>query len=227
MARAGCMSCWWRTMPRDRAKDPPDATVWADYVRAVRPLPGREHPEPNSLSAPGGGEGRGEVGTARAHGFRSRSGRREHPVASGDDLAVVPPPLPGPLRPQGRRGGERDTATPVAPLAIGKPPAGVDAASWNRLRTGRLAPERTLDLHGRTAHAAYDALTAFLHRAQADRVRCVEIITGRGEGAAGGVIRRELPLWLNLDALRPLVLGAAYPHPANSGAVRLLLRRPR
>ena len=76
-------------------------------------------------------------------------------------------------------------------------PAGVDAASWNRLRTGRLAPERTLDLHGRTAHAAFHALAAFLHRAQADRVRCVEIITGRGEGA-GGVIRRELPLWLNL-----------------------------
>jgi DNA-nicking Smr family endonuclease len=117
--------------------------------------------------------------------------------------------------------------SPAAPLAVGDAPAGVDTASWNRLRTGRLAPERTLDLHGRTADAAFQALAAFLHRAQADRVRCVEIITGRGDGAAGGVIRRELPLWLNLAALRPLVLGAAYPHPANLGAVRLLLRRPR
>ncbi len=171
-------------MPPEKA----DRAVWADYVRSVRPLSGREHPE-----------------------------------------AVAPPPPPVPL-PQGE--GEKRTARPrrpaaAAPLVVGDAPAGVDAASWNRLRTGRLAPERTLDLHGRTAHAAYDALTAFLHRAQADRVRCVEIITGRGEGAGGGVIRRELPLWLNLDALRPLVLGAAYPHPANSGAVRLLLRRPR
>jgi DNA-nicking Smr family endonuclease len=123
------------------------------------------------------------------------------------------------VRPRARR-------SPAAPLAVGDAPAGVDTASWNRLRTGRLAPERTLDLHGRTAHAAFQALAAFLHRAQADRVRCVEIVTGRGEGAAGGVIRRELPLWLNLAALRPLVLGAAYPHPANLGAVRLLLRRP-
>jgi DNA-nicking Smr family endonuclease len=41
------------------------------------------------------------------------------------------------------------------------------------------------------------------------------------------VIRRELPLWLNLPELRPLVLAAAYPHPANPGAVRLLLRRIR
>ena len=40
-------------------------------------------------------------------------------------------------------------------------------------------------------------------------------------------LRRELPIWLNLPELRPLVLAAAHPHPANSGAVRLLLRRLR
>jgi DNA-nicking Smr family endonuclease len=64
-------------------------------------------------------------------------------------------------------------------------------------------------------------------------VRCVEIVTGRGrrdgtpwtEGT--GVIRREFPLWLNRPDIRPLVLGAAHPHAANPGAVRLLLRRPR
>ena len=41
------------------------------------------------------------------------------------------------------------------------------------------------------------------------------------------MIRRELPLWLNLAELRPLLLAASHPHPANTGAVRLLLRRPR
>ena len=86
---------------------------------------------------------------------------------------------------------------------------------------------RTLDLHGRTAQRAYHALHAFLHAAHADGVRCVEIVTGRGTGEAGGVLRRELPLWLNSPALRPLVLAASHPHPANLGAVRLLLRRPR
>ena len=58
-------------------------------------------------------------------------------------------------------------------------------------------------------------------------MRCVEVITGRGSGEAGGVIRREFPLWLNEAALRPLVLAASHPHPANQGAVRLLLRRIR
>ena len=41
------------------------------------------------------------------------------------------------------------------------------------------------------------------------------------------MIRRELPLWLNLAELRPLVLAAAHPHAANTGSVRLLLRRIR
>ncbi len=70
-------------------------------------------------------------------------------------------------------------------------------------------------------------MQAFLLRAHADRVRCVEVITGRGSGEQGGVIRRELPLWLNLPQLRPLVLAVTHPHAANVGSVRLLLRRTR
>jgi hypothetical protein len=112
-------------------------------------------------------------------------------------------------------------------LAVGEQPAGVDNATWSRLRTGKLPPGRTLDLHGRTAQHAFHALQAFLHRAHADRVRCVEVITGRGSGEGGGVIRRELPLWLNLPPLRPMVLAATHPHAANVGSVRLLLRRPK
>jgi DNA-nicking Smr family endonuclease len=115
----------------------------------------------------------------------------------------------------------------LVPLVLGAQPAGVDNATWSRFRTGRLPVSRTLDLHGRTAEHAFHALASFLHRAQADRVRCVEVITGRGSGEMGGVLRRELPLWLNLPELRGLVLAAAHPHAANVGAVRLLLRRPR
>ena len=55
----------------------------------------------------------------------------------------------------------------------------------------------------------------------------VEVITGRGSGEQGGVIRRELPLWLNLPQLRPLVLAVTHPHAANVGSVRLLLRKSR
>ncbi len=116
---------------------------------------------------------------------------------------------------------------PVPPPVIGMHPPGVDAATWRRFRTGKLAASRTLDLHGRTAQRAYHALEAFLRAAQAERLRCVEVITGRGSGEEGGVLRRELPMWLGLPQLRPLILGAAHPHPANPGSVRLLLRRAR
>ena len=115
----------------------------------------------------------------------------------------------------------------MAEVAVGAQPSGLDKASWTRLRTGKLLPERTLDLHGRTAQHAFVALQAFLLRSHAERVRCVEVITGRGSGEQGGVIRRELPLWLNLPQLRPLVLAVTHPHAANVGAVRLLLRKPR
>jgi DNA-nicking Smr family endonuclease len=81
---------------------------------------------------------------------------------------------------------------------------------------------RTLDLHGHTAQRAYHTLAAFLHSAQAEGLRCVEVVTGQG-----GVLRRELPLWLNQPDFRSLVLAAAHPHAANPGAVRLLLRRRR
>jgi DNA-nicking Smr family endonuclease len=121
----------------------------------------------------------------------------------------------------------RRTVSPAALLAVGDQPGGLDSGSWNRFRSGKLTPERTLDLHGRTAQRAFHALHAFLNAAYNDGVRCVEIITGRGTGETGGVLRRELPLWLNLPGLRPIILAAAHPHAANQGAVRVLLRRAR
>ena len=112
-------------------------------------------------------------------------------------------------------------------LAVGEHPPGVDRSTWERFRTGKLPAARTLDLHGRTAARAHAALQAFLGNAHAEQVRCVEVITGRGSGETGGVIRREFPLWLNGPELRSLVLAAAHPHALNPGSVRLLLRRTR
>lgn len=137
---------------------------------------------------------------------------------------AVPQPILHPAHPvQPHRAPSR----PAPTLGVGAQPGGLDNASWNRFRSGKLAPVRTLDLHGRTAQRAFHALHAFLHAAHADRVRVVEVITGRGSAETGGVIRREFPLWLNLPALRPLVLAASHPHAANPGSVRLLLRRPK
>ena len=144
---------------------------------------------------------------------------------------AVPPPPPEPPRltaappaPMRATQAVRKPST-LAPLVTGLPPAGLDKSSWRRFSAGKLPSSRTLDLHGKTAQAAYHALDHFLRAAYADHVRCVEVITGRGSGEHGGVIRRELPLWLNLPSLRPLVLATAHPHAANAGSTRILLRR--
>ncbi len=126
--------------------------------------------------------------------------------------ASVPPPAARPAR-------------GVLPLVTGHHPAGLDKSSWRRFSSGRVPAARTLDLHGKTAQAAFHALDHFLRAAHAERLRCVEVITGRGSGEHGGVIRRELPFWLNSPSLRPLVLAAAHPHAANPGSTRILLRR--
>lgn len=134
------------------------------------------------------------------------------------------PPRPAPVATAAQTPAPRAA---VPPVVVGLAPAGLDRAMWERFRTGKLPTARTLDLHGRTVQRSFHALDAFLRAAHADRLRCVEVITGRGGGGEGGALRRELPSWLNLPSIRPMILAAAHPHPANPGAVRLLLRRVR
>ena len=139
------------------------------------------------------------------------------PEATPAPASPTPPP---PVHPLVRRKN-------LAPIEIGTSPGGVDRSTWMRFRGGKLAPQRTLDLHGRTVQRAHAELHAFFGAATAERLRCIEIITGRGSGETGGVLRREVPLWLNDPALRPIILAASHPHPANQGAIRVLLRRIR
>ena len=138
------------------------------------------------------------------------------------------PGSPAPAKPRPTFAAQVSASRKVPPpLTVGDPPAGIDKATWQRFRTGKLMAARRLDLHGMTANRAYHALISFLRSAHADQVRCVEVVTGRGSGDTGGVIRREFPHWLNLPEIRPLILGAAHPHALNPGSVRLILRRIR
>ncbi len=159
------------------------------------------------------------------HGFVAASGivplRPEVIMAPPPPVALAPPPpVPAPAPPPPR-------AIPLPELSVGTAPGGVDRRRWDALRRGRLAPERTLDLHGRRAEDAHRAVAAFVSQAQAEGLRCVAIVTGKGTGETGGVLRRELPHWLNGPGLRPLILAVAHPHSANTGAVHVLLRRRR
>ncbi|GBR08358.1 Smr/MutS family protein [Asaia siamensis] len=101
---------------------------------------------------------------------------------------------------------------------------GLDTTSWNALASGKMKPQKRLDLHGHFAQDAFHKFHHFLHASSAQGIRCVEVITGLGSGQEGGVIRQELPHWLERGDLRPLVLAVVHTHKRNKGAVRILLR---
>ena len=137
----------------------------------------------------------------------------------------APPPAPVVAQVAAPRPAPPPVRWTLPEIAVNAPPPGLDDRRWRDLRRGRVKPERTLDLHGRFAQDAHAAVRGFLADAYADGVRCVAVITGRGSSPEGGVLRRELPHWLNAPDLRRILLGAAHPHKANTGAVHLLLRR--
>jgi DNA-nicking Smr family endonuclease len=132
------------------------------------------------------------------------------PVAEPKIVVPEIPPAQIKTRPQAKQ------------VEVGNPPPGLDKSSWRKFRSGESRASRILDLHGMTAARAHHATLQFIQAAHAQQLRVVEIITGKGE-----VLLRELPHWLNAPQLRPLILALAHPHAANTGSVRILLRRNR
>jgi len=208
--------------PRDLTES--DRAAWDAYAARIPPLPRRGAAVRQEAGRPIQPAAQPASQPAALPSLRALA---RHTAAQPSELAALPPAAVLPPRPPPMPPRSPVLLAAHRPLSVGESPGGVDGASWQRLRGGKFAPERRLDLHGFTAQRAYHALVAFLRSAHADRLRCVEVITGRGSGDETGVLRRELPLWLNRPDIRPLVLAAAHPHAANSGAVRLLLRRMR
>ncbi len=103
--------------------------------------------------------------------------------------------------------------------------AGMDRRQADRFKRGKMAIEGRLDLHGMTRQGAHGALRRFLLGAAAADKRCVLVITGKGRG----VLREEVPRWLNEPGLRDTVLSFAYARPADGGegALYVLLKRRR
>lgn len=92
-----------------------------------------------------------------------------------------------------------------------------------------MAPEGRLDLHNMTQDEAHRALNRFISHGQAAGRRCVLVITGKGRSSAGmiGVLKQQVPLWLNEPELRNRLLAFAYATPAygGDGALFVLLKR--
>ncbi len=122
--------------------------------------------------------------------------------AGGEDLD---PPAPVPA------------SRPKQPPPPKTPGAPAERSGEKKVRRGKLTIAASFDLHGHTQVSAARALPAFLENQQADGVRCVLVITGKGKEGQG-VLRRNFLLWLESPAARRLVSGYAESHPRHGGA---------
>lgn len=118
----------------------------------------------------------------------------------------------------------RRPATPVMPAA----PRQQDDGTARQLRKGKWEIDKRIDLHGMTQAAAKTALEKFILAAARQNKRTLLVITGKGSRlAGGGVLRRMLPLWLDLPPLKNIVLALtpARAEDGGEGAFYLRLRK--
>lgn len=108
-----------------------------------------------------------------------------------------------------------------------------------KIRSGRTEIDARLDLHGMRQHEAHNALNAFLYRCYSAGHRYVLVITGKGgprnadaaesffEERDRGVLKRQVPQWLDEPALRSMVVSyqPAHQHHGGEGALYVRLRR--
>ncbi|MEW5424543.1 Smr/MutS family protein [Amorphus sp. 3PC139-8] len=103
----------------------------------------------------------------------------------------------------------------------------VDRRTLQRIARGAMAIDARLDLHGLRQQAAHRALKSFLMAAQARGDRIVLVITGKGSSGVAdeaGVLKRQVPHWLEAADIRPLVVGLSTAHRTHGGAGALYIQ---
>ena len=176
--------------------------------------------------------------TAPLH--RKKAKPRPSPPEPVPPVPAPRPAAPEPLAPFALgekavpRGASHDLARPIAAV-LGDEPVTMDRKAHRKLTRGKLTPEARLDLHGMTLADAHPALVGFVTSAHARGLRLILVITGKGRARddAGpiptrtGVLRHQVPQWLNSGPLKRLVMQVVQAHQSHggSGAFYVYLRR--
>jgi DNA-nicking Smr family endonuclease len=210
--------------PRSGGLSEADRSQWEKVAATVRPLrTSRPAPRPEPQIP----EGRGQ-GSPAEHGKT-----RPEPASSLTSTG------PASARPRPSHG--------QAQVGPGTSRADADAATldggWDRrIRSGRVAPDLVVDLHGHSRDSARTLLRRRLLSAASSGGRVALVITGKGSSGMDrpqrdsaeppgaprrGVIREMLPHWLSEPDIQPLVaaLRTAHPRHGGGGAWYVILRR--
>lgn len=148
-----------------------------------------------------------------------------------DAPPVAVPAAPVAARPRGRVPPPRPQAIPAQ-----RPPslqsATLDGGWDRRLRSGRIEPDRVLDLHGHSLDRAWSAIDQALERAIRAGERVLLLITGherKGEPPLErGRIRAAVHDWLAASPHAPRIAAVrgAHRRHGGGGSLYIILRRP-
>ena len=156
---------------------------------------------------------------------------RPQPLEARELVEAAPSPAPVQRAPDAPPRPLRPRTSPAAPISL-------DRRTLREIARGHQPVQERIDLHGFTRADAHDRLVSFLQGAQSRGTTLVLVISGKGRSPdersvftpdERGVLRRLVPQWLDLPALRPIVLGYSSAGPTHGGAgafyVRLRRRR--
>ena len=197
-------------MTRKRKLRPEEAELWGQVARSTTPLD-RARGLDSTRPAPKKPEPAPKEAKPRIEPFRVGQNARTTPA--GNALA------------------------PSISASLAADPLAMDKKAFTRLKRGKLKPEARIDLHGMTLERAHPALVGFVQRASARDMRLVLVITGKGKTRPDdgpipqrrGVLRHQVPQWLRMAPLGPLVLQISEAHirHGGGGAYYVYLRRRR
>lgn len=196
-------------MSRRRQLSDEEHALWAGFARSIKPL--------RSVKA-AAKEAAKEAAKAIADAGQDES--RDANRAAHQKVRLSP----------------QSPARSQSPPAVKSPPlAPFDRRFKQRVARGRDAIDARIDLHGMTQRQAHAALLRFLRGAQAENAKVVLVVTGKGggrlepDGGERGVLRRQVPLWLELPEFRHVIVGFGEAHASHGGqgALYVRLRRAR
>ncbi|MES2907648.1 MAG: Smr/MutS family protein [Pseudomonadota bacterium] len=186
--------------PREPEPELDDATLFAQATRGARKLT-TDAAAPARAQSPKKPDALTLLKRARAEGDPERDN-----VALSDTVALL----------QG--------IAPEATLSFKR--NGVQERQLDKLRSGLLPWKHAVDLHGCTLEQAREAILQLFAEARAESITVVKIVHGKGQINGQAMLKTAVNGWLRqLDDVLAFV--SAEPRHGGTGAVMVLLRRPR
>lgn len=189
---------------KSRGLRPEEEALWQKVIEQAKPLHARSVAKPKPKPKPS-----------------PRAPHAPEPVSA----PVAMPGLEGLQIGSKARSLPRHDFAPDLSESFSRATVHMDRKAFQQLRRGKLKPEGRLDLHGMTLAQAHPALNRFVLGAQAQGKRLVLVITGKGKDRDDGgpipqklgVLRHQVPHWLQIPPLSAAVLQVTPAHLRHGG----------